>query len=616
MRVSTLVSSVLATCTFASNVIKVDDVQYYVPSKVELMYNFNAIEPFPITVVTLLDQCNISAWLNNTISDFLLRDDVYIREFSTAFYLQGIKSAYFDVNAESLLEAFGTNNIFWASPQNGSILPDGPYFATVSGLHQAWRLYDDHTNSFVLPTIPFVNDRDTYEVLPVKDTNPLGSMSIAVPSRLYYKPTPEQPLAGYRVAVKDQYAIKGLITTFGSRSYAKMYPPSNVTSQVIQNLIDLGAIIVGKTKLSLFASPLFTVAQWPDYSLPFNPRGDSHLIPGASSAGSGAAIAAYDWLDYSIGEDTGGSMRFPAAMNGVYGIRSTKNSTNNTATQFGPFDVAGHFARDVDAFNHLGGVMYSDPGIKNYTRFPKRILFPQEYWENINPDYATACNDYVKELEHFLGVKRTVIDTNSLWQRHSKQNISLAGYFANVIPYVSGTNDFMVNFRKDYFEQFESFPYVAVDKPSSSSLKPQNATLGQMGLSLQAEFQKFYRTSVLVPDKETCSEAIVVFPFNGNGGVPWYRDTNISYSQDGYAPALPGYISWNLLSVMNESPEVTVPVGAIRYQSKISLVEEEYPAALEIQGASGCDKMLLNLIREVTYAQGLPKAVKTGSKMY
>lgn len=174
----------------------------------------------------------------------------------------------------------------------------------------------------------------------------------------------------------------------------------------------------------------------------------------------------------------------------------------------------------------------------------------------------------------------------------------------------------MVDFRKDYFEKFGSFPYVAVDKSSSSSLVPQNATLGQMGLSLQAEFQKFYRKSVLVPDEETCSEAIVVFPFNGNGGVPWYRDTNISYSQDGYAPALPGYISWNLLSVMNESPEVTVPVGPIRYQSKISLVEEEYPAALEIQGAVGCDMMLMNLAREVAYAQGLPKAVRTGSKMY
>lgn len=183
--------------------------------------------------------------------------------------MQGFESAGFDGNTKSLLETFGANNIFWASPQNGSLLPDGPYFATVSGLHQAWRLYDDQTNSFVLPTVPSVDNINAYEVLPVKDTNPLGSLSIAVPSRLYYKPTPEQPLAGYRVAVKDQYAIKGLITTFGSRSYAMTYPPSNVTSAVIQNLIDLGAIIVGKTKLSLFANPLFTAAQWPDYSLPF-----------------------------------------------------------------------------------------------------------------------------------------------------------------------------------------------------------------------------------------------------------------------------------------------------------------------------------------------------------
>lgn len=93
-------------------------------------------------------------------------------------------------------------------------------------------------------------------------------ISVAVPSRLFYTPTAEKPLAGYRVAAKDEYDINGLITTYGSRSYAKTYPPANQTSGVIQNLIDQGAIIVGKTKLSLFAGALFTASEWTDYELP------------------------------------------------------------------------------------------------------------------------------------------------------------------------------------------------------------------------------------------------------------------------------------------------------------------------------------------------------------
>lgn len=138
------------------------------------------------------------------------------------------------------------------------------------------------------------------------------------------------------------------------------------------------------------------------------------------------------WLGSGAKNYVLSAMRFPAAMNGIYGIRSTKNSTNSTASHFGPFDVAGHFARDVDAFNYLGGVMYPDSEITNYTKFPKKILFPQEYWENINPNYTAPCNDYVKRLERFLGVNRTVIDTNSLWQQSSKQKSNLADYFANV----------------------------------------------------------------------------------------------------------------------------------------------------------------------------------------
>lgn len=107
-----------------------------------------------------------------------------------------------------------------------------------------------------------------------------------------------------------------------------------------------------------------------------------------------------------------------------------------------------------------------------------------------------------------------------------------------------------------------------------------------------------------------------MFPFNGNGGIPWYRDTNITYTPEGVAPAIPGYLSWNFLSVLNESPELAVPVGSVKYDSRISLVEEEFPSTLEIQSAHGCDLMLMNLVREVAYNQKLPKRVKTGSKMY
>jgi hypothetical protein len=181
---------------------------------------------------------------------------------------------------------------------------------------------------------------------------------------------------------------------------------------------------------------------------------------------------------------------------------------------------------------------------------------------------------------------------------------------------VSGTNNFSINFKRDFFTQFAHYPYTTLDGATDPSFAPQNATLGEMGNALRTEFQHFYRTHFLPASEKTCSDAIVVFPFNGNGGIPWYRDTDVSYSPGGQAPAPPGYISWNLLSVMNASPEIAVPVGAVRYRSRVSLVEEEMPAALEIQAARGCDLMLMDLVRNVAYAQGLPRGVKTGRRMF
>jgi Asp-tRNA(Asn)/Glu-tRNA(Gln) amidotransferase A subunit family amidase len=58
-----------------------------------------------------------------------------------------------------------------------------------------------------------------------------------------------------------------------------------------------------------------------DYVAPFNSRGDGYQDPGSSSAGPGAAIGAYPWLDIALGTDTGGSIRIPADVNGIYGNR-------------------------------------------------------------------------------------------------------------------------------------------------------------------------------------------------------------------------------------------------------------------------------------------------------
>lgn len=108
--------------------------------------------------------------------------------------------------------------------------------------------------------------------------------------------------------LKDIYDVAGLKTGCGNRAYYQLYPAASVNSYAVQRLVDMGAIIVGKTLSSQFANGETSTADWVDQFCPFNPRGDGYQDPSSSSSGSGASMGAYDWLDYAIGSDTGNSM--------------------------------------------------------------------------------------------------------------------------------------------------------------------------------------------------------------------------------------------------------------------------------------------------------------------
>ncbi len=127
--------------------------------------------------------------------------------------------------------------------------------------------------------------------------------SIAVPSRLRDIINAAKPLAGLRVAVKDIFQIEGIRTSLCNRAYYELYPPATKTAGCIEILRQLGAKIVGTTKLASFAAteePIECI----DFQAPWNPRADGHQSPAGSSSGSGAAIASYSWLDIAIGSDS------------------------------------------------------------------------------------------------------------------------------------------------------------------------------------------------------------------------------------------------------------------------------------------------------------------------
>lgn len=146
------------------------------------------------------------------------------------------------------------------------------------------------------------NTCDSYENL---NAAAFGSSSIclAVPSRLRFPKSKNSPLAGLRIGIKDLIHLKGVHTGCGNRAYRKLHGAAETSSSVLQSVVDLGGVIVGKTKTVEFGGSQEVIGDWSDYFYSFNARGDGYLASTGSSTGSASALAAYPWLDVTLGTD-------------------------------------------------------------------------------------------------------------------------------------------------------------------------------------------------------------------------------------------------------------------------------------------------------------------------
>jgi len=227
------------------------------------------------------------------------------------------------------------------------------------------------------------------------------------------------PLTGIPLAIKDILCTKDIATTCGSKILKNFVPVYDAT--VIEKLKKAGAIILGKTNLDEFAmgSSTENSAFGPSH----NPW-DLSTIPGGSSGGSAAAVAADECIA-SLGSDTGGSIRQPAACCGIVGLKPTYGRISrfgliafgSSLDQIGPLTkevrdaailmnfLAGYDPQDATSLNIEvpDYTSFLQPDIKGLT-----IGVPREYFvEGIDPEVEKAVREAIKVLTN-LGAK--VID--------------------------------------------------------------------------------------------------------------------------------------------------------------------------------------------------------------
>src|SRR3954452_11176617 len=227
-----------------------------------------------------------------------------------------------------------------------------------------------------------------------------------------------RPLLGIPVALKDLVSVKGGQCTAGSRILEGYVAPYD--AHITERLRDAGAVILGKTNMDEFA--MGSSNEHSAYGPVANPW-DLETVPGGSSGGSAVAVAAYH-APLSIGTDTGGSIRQPAALTGIVGMKPTygRVSRYGIVAFASSLDQIGPFARDVrDAALLLGVIagrderdstsapvavpdylatLPEDDGAAAAPLKGKRLGLPRQYFvSGMEPGVDALIRDAVKRLE-------------------------------------------------------------------------------------------------------------------------------------------------------------------------------------------------------------------------
>ena len=202
---------------------------------------------------------------------------------------------------------------------------------------------------------------------------------------------PAGPLVGESVAVKDVIAVAGQVVGAGNPTWEAGAPVERADATVVDALVEAGASIRGIARTDEFAYSL--AGTNPHHGTPPNPRAP-HCVPGGSSSGPASAVS-LGHASIGLGTDTAGSIRVPAAYQGLAGFRPTHGAVpmHGVLALAPTFDTVGWLARDARLLREVGEVLLPDdprPGGSDLVVVPELLAAAE-------PDVRTAIEGWVAD---------------------------------------------------------------------------------------------------------------------------------------------------------------------------------------------------------------------------
>lgn len=542
----------------------------------------------------------------DSFSDFLSNS------FATDLFLSG---AY---NVSGLVTSANFYSISTSSNQ-----PNGPCIVSVSpglggiSVTPAYALHEDIYEAFMSGAIVNPAAEDSHLTLHVSIPG-TRLPAIIVPSRIAPAITASEdtPLAGLRFAVKDIFHVKGLKTSGGSRAYYQVYGPQNYTTETVEKSLAGGAQMVGKTKTIAFALGAPQNGAEIDYLDPWNARADGYQTTGGSSSGSGSAPTAYEWLDFAIGSDTGGSVRFPARFGGLYGYKPTHGIFNLTGilVAIAEQDTPGFLTRSPSIFTKLGKWWAKDTPLEAAadTPMPSDLLY---YADEIleQPEAEAMKNDFFANVSTALNLTTSSVNFTETWLATGPSDGEPVEEYMAYVYSDQNSVQFYEEIGKELNELYgasnNGSHFPADPMVNATWYDAQNETTRARlpsSIHRREAFEKWFGANILRGSKATCSESIFAHSLH----VPPGRE-KVTYAE----PSVASYYWHGVFVNYAGVPEIVVPIGQIKYMSPYTLREEWQPVTVAFASAKGCDLKLFELVEKMETA-GLVEETLPGKVAY